>query len=141
MPCSYCKNPGHNRSTCPEAPQGVRKQRKPREGGKEFVSCPRGYRPVRMADGTIVLMKHQELCPEKVWRQFSIAGLSLSPLAKCCARWVHRGTKFCLPPAGLRLSISVQVMCECGVRVSAVDRRALMRHQSTKGHLEWASRE
>ena len=105
------------------------------------MSCPRGYRPVRMADGTIVLMKHQELCPEKVWRQFSIAGLSLSPLAKCCARWVHRGTKFCLPPAGLRLSISVQVMCECGVRVSAVDRRALMRHQSTKGHLEWASRE
>jgi hypothetical protein len=34
-----------------------------------------------------------------------------------------------------------KVLCECGVRVSAVDRRALLRHQSTKGHLEWASRE
>ena len=59
--------------------------------------CPRGYRPVKMPDGNVVLMKHEELYPEKI-------------------------------------------MCECGVRVSAVDRRALVRHQSTKGHLEWASK-
>jgi len=60
--------------------------------------CPRGYRPVRMADGQIILMKHEDLYPEKV-------------------------------------------VCECGVRVSACDKRALIRHQSTKAHLAWASRE
>ena len=100
MPCTVCNQNGHNRSTCPIAmSQGVKKkQYKSREEVREFRECPRGYRPVRMGDGTIVLMKHEELYPEKV-------------------------------------------LCECGVRVSAVDRRALLRHQSTKGHLEWASRE
>lgn len=34
-----------------------------------------------------------------------------------------------------------KVQCECGVMVSAVDPRAMLRHQSTKGHQEWASRE
>ena len=97
MPCTLCGQPGHNRSTCPDNPRGIQKKSfKPREDVKEFRMCPRGYRPVKMPDGNVVLMKHEELYPEKI-------------------------------------------MCECGVRVSAVDRRALVRHQSTKGHLEWAS--
>jgi len=58
---------------------------------------PRGYREV-LRDGKIVIMKLEELFPEKV-------------------------------------------ECECGVRVSAADRRALIRHQSTKSHLNWASKQ
>jgi hypothetical protein len=34
-----------------------------------------------------------------------------------------------------------KVQCECGVQVSAADKRALLRHQGTKGHLAWASKE
>lgn len=68
-------------------------------GNAEVYDCPRGYYPVKQSDGTIKLVKKEQmLCDYKI-------------------------------------------TCECGVRVSSVDKRALLRHQSTKGHLEWASRQ
>ena len=67
MKCSVCSEVGHNRATCPRA-VGVVKRRvaKPKDVVKEFMNVPRGFRPVRMPDGQIVLMKHEHLYPEKV---------------------------------------------------------------------------
>ena len=99
MPCTVCGAAGHNRGTCPKAlGGGIRKPTAKREAAiPEYVNVPRGFRPVRLPDGQIVLMKHEHLYPEKV-------------------------------------------QCECGVQVSAADKRALLRHQKTKGHLDWASK-
>ena len=68
MTCSVCGEAGHNRSTCPKA-IGIHKaprSSKPRNTVKDFMNVPRGFRPVRLPDGQIVLMKHEHLYPEKV---------------------------------------------------------------------------
>ena len=44
----------------------VKKHKKPRSGVQEFLDVPRGFRPVRLPDGQIMLMKHEHLYPEKV---------------------------------------------------------------------------
>ena len=97
MPCRVCRGNGHNRTTCPMLTMAASSNDVPVASKVIRRPPPRGYREV-LKDGQIVIMKLEELFPEKV-------------------------------------------ECECGVRVSATDRRALIRHQSTKSHLKWASKQ
>lgn len=122
---------GHNVKTCPRMKSmqgelngsGLKRARKAtHDGGHDddppsVLACPRGYIPVLDDDGEIEFAD----CPRGYYPVKHADGqISLVK---------HEELD------------QPKVTCGCGVTVSAVDPRTLLRHQSTKGHLLWASRE
>lgn len=128
MPCTICGMNGHNRGTCEKA-VGIHKRprlNKPRGSTVEFMDVPRGFRPVRLPDGQVMLMKHEHLYPEKVQCE---CGVNISAV-ECAAHLAS------LP----RSATVVNATCAYACVVLCCSKRALLRHQKTKGHLDWASR-
>ena len=121
MVCSACNLPGHNIKKCPRLGLDGGSSRKKRAvlAVNDSEACglrgPRGFLPV----------------VDKGAMEFRDCPRGYYPVKQA-------GDVVLMKKEELD---QYKIQCECGVKVSAVDRRALSRHQGTKGHLEWASRE